>query len=83
MSLSEHRYSLTVQWTGNLGEGTSSYRGYSRDHDVLIPGLPVLPGSADPTFHGDRDRYNPEQLLLAALAQCHMLSGMAAGSLNP
>jgi organic hydroperoxide reductase OsmC/OhrA len=74
MSLSEHRYALTVQWTGNLGEGTSSYRGYSRDHDVLIPGLPVLKGSADPTFHGDRERYNPEQLLLAALAQCHMLS---------
>jgi organic hydroperoxide reductase OsmC/OhrA len=74
MSLSEHRYSLTVQWTGNLGEGTSSYRGYSRDHEIRIPGLPVLPGSADPTFHGDRERYNPEQLLLAALAQCHMLS---------
>lgn len=74
MSLSEHRYALTVQWTGNLGEGTSSYRGYSRNHDVLIPGLPVIKGSADPTFHGDRERYNPEQLLLAALAQCHMLS---------
>jgi organic hydroperoxide reductase OsmC/OhrA len=74
MSLGEHHYSLTVQWTGNLGDGTSSYRGYSRDHDVRIPGLPVLPGSADPTFHGDRGRYNPEQLLLAALAQCHMLS---------
>jgi organic hydroperoxide reductase OsmC/OhrA len=70
----EHRYALTVQWTGNLGEGTSSYRGYSRDHDVLIPGLPALKGSSDPTFHGDRERYNPEQLLLAALAQCHMLS---------
>lgn len=74
MNLSEHRYALTVRWTGNLGEGTSSYRGYSRDHEVLVPGLPALPGSADPTFHGDRDRYNPEQLLLAALAQCHMLS---------
>ena len=74
MGLGEHHYSLTVQWTGNLGNGTSSYRGYSRDHDIRIPGLPVLPGSADPTFHGDRDRYNPEQLLLAALAQCHMLS---------
>jgi organic hydroperoxide reductase OsmC/OhrA len=74
MSLSQHHYSLAVHWTGNLGEGTSSYRGYSRDHDILIPGLPVLKGSADPTFHGDRDRYNPEQLLLAALAQCHMLS---------
>lgn len=74
MVLGEHRYALTVRWTGNLGDGTSSYRGYSRDHDVLIPGLPVLPGSADPAFHGDRERYNPEQLLLAALAQCHMLS---------
>ncbi|MGO4235553.1 OsmC family protein [Pseudarthrobacter sp. YAF2] len=74
MSLDVHEYSLTVQWTGNRGEGTSSYRSYSRDHDVLIPGLPVLKGSADPTFHGDRERYNPEQLLLAALAQCHMLS---------
>ena len=74
MALDEHHYSLTVRWTGNLGSGTSSYREYSRDHDVEIPGLPVLKGSADPTFHGDRSRYNPEQLLLTALAQCHMLS---------
>lgn len=74
MGLHEHHYELTIQWTGNLGTGTTDYRGYSRDHDVLIPGLPVLKGSADPTFHGDRERYNPEQLLLAALAQCHMLS---------
>ncbi|MEC5191094.1 MULTISPECIES: OsmC family protein [unclassified Arthrobacter] len=74
MSLGEHRYTLTVRWTGNLGEGTASYRGYSRDHDVEVPGLPVLRGSADPTFHGDRNRYNPEQLLVAALSQCHMLS---------
>ncbi|KRE80196.1 OsmC family protein [Arthrobacter sp. Soil763] len=74
MGLDEHRYSLLVRWTGNTGSGTSSYRGYSRDHDIEIPGLPVLKGSADPTFHGDRQRYNPEQLLLAALSQCHMLS---------
>ncbi|WP_104140555.1 OsmC family protein [Arthrobacter sp. ZGTC131] len=74
MGLDEHRYALTVRWTGNLGNGTSSYREYSRNHDVEIPGLPVLKGSADPTFRGDRSRYNPEQLLLTALAQCHMLS---------
>jgi organic hydroperoxide reductase OsmC/OhrA len=74
MSLDEHRYALTVRWTGNLGAGTAAYRGYSRDHDIEIPGLPVLRGSADPAFHGDRNRYNPEQLLLAALSQCHMLS---------
>ncbi|MBT2594768.1 OsmC family protein [Arthrobacter sp. ISL-72] len=74
MALDEHRYAVTVRWTGNRGEGTSTYRGYSRDHDVELAGLPVLKGSADPTFHGDKTRYNPEQLLLAALSQCHMLS---------
>lgn len=74
MTLDEHRYAVTVRWTGNRGDGTATYRGYSRDHDVEIAGLPVLKGSADPTFHGDKTRYNPEQLLLTALGQCHMLS---------
>ncbi|MEI2279252.1 OsmC family protein [Paenarthrobacter ilicis] len=74
MSLNEHHYALTVRWTGNLGAGTSGYKAYSRDHDIEIDGLLALKGSADPTFHGDRTRYNPEQLLLAALSQCHMLS---------
>ncbi|MDM7989529.1 OsmC family protein [Arthrobacter sp. zg-Y877] len=74
MNLSEHRYTLELEWTGNRGGGTDSYRGYGRDHLIRAAGLPDLPGTADPTFHGDRDRWNPEQLLLAALAQCHMLS---------
>lgn len=70
----EHRYAVAVRWTGNLGTGTSSYRAYSRNHEVEIEGLPLLRGSADPTFHGDSTRHNPEQLLLTALSQCHMLS---------
>lgn len=74
MNLALHNYSISINWTGNRGEGTSSYRGYGRDHVVSAQGLPDLPGTADPTFHGDRDRWNPEQLLLAALSQCHMLS---------
>lgn len=70
----EHNYEVSVHWTGNRGTGTSGYRAYGRDHEVHAAGLPVLLGSADPTFHGDKDRWNPEQLLLTALAQCHMLS---------
>jgi organic hydroperoxide reductase OsmC/OhrA len=70
----EHRYALTVTWTGNTGEGTSSYRGYRRTHTVRADGPPEMPGSADRTFHGDRERWNPEQLLVASLSQCHMLS---------
>ena len=74
MNLSEHRYTVSLEWTGNRGSGTSTYRGYGRDHIIRASGLPDLAGTADPTFHGDRDRWNPEQLLLTALSQCHMLS---------
>lgn len=74
MNLSEHHYRVDVTWTGNRGEGTRSYRGYGREHEVSAAGPPTLPGTADPTFHGDKDRWNPEQLLLAALSQCHMLA---------
>lgn len=70
----EHRYDVTVTWTGNRGEGTAGYRAYERSHVVRADGPPELLGSADRTFHGDRARWNPEQLLLAALAQCHLLS---------
>jgi organic hydroperoxide reductase OsmC/OhrA len=69
-----HRYELTVTWTGNRGTGTSGYRAYSRAHEVTAPGRPALPGSSDPVFHGEPDRWNPELLLLAALSECHLLS---------
>ena len=32
-------------------------------------GKPVLEGSADPTFRGDASRWNPEELLVAALVR--------------
>lgn len=74
MDLSRHNYQIGLRWTGNRGEGTRTYRGYGREHILSAPGLPDIDGTADPTFHGDAHRWNPEQLLLAALSQCHMLS---------
>lgn len=69
----EHNYSIKMQWTGNTGEGTRSYTSYSRNHDISAPGKMVIPGSSDPSFRGDKDRYNPEELLLSTLSSCHML----------
>jgi organic hydroperoxide reductase OsmC/OhrA len=74
MNLQEHHYTARIRWTGNLGSGTSGYRAYSRDHEVDVDGPGLLAGTADPTFRGSKDRWNPEQLLLTAVAQCHMLS---------
>src|SRR5699024_8865533 len=68
-----HSYSVVVDWTGAGDRGTESYTSYGRDHVVQIEGKPPLPGSADLAFRGDADRYSPEDLFVAALAQCHML----------
>jgi organic hydroperoxide reductase OsmC/OhrA len=69
----QHTYQLNLTWTGNKGNGTTSYHGYSRDHLISIPNKPTISGSSDPAFLGDYTRYNPEELLLASLAACHML----------
>ncbi len=69
-----HHYALTLEWTGDQGTGTDNYRSYRRDHVVRIAGKPDLAGSSDPTFRGDPSRHNPEDLLLAALSACHMMS---------
>lgn len=74
-----HGYSVAVRWpaagvqSGGPDTVTSSYTAYTRDHDVVLPGRPVLPGSADPQFRGDPERFSPEDLFVASLSQCHML----------
>lgn len=70
----EHRYRVTNVWTGNLGTGTSSYRAYSRNHELSGSGKSApIAGTSDPRFRGDPARYNPEELLVGALSACHML----------
>jgi organic hydroperoxide reductase OsmC/OhrA len=78
----KHTYALRLRWTGNRGEGTADYRAYGREHEVSAEGPPPLLGSADRTFRGDATRWNPEQLLLAAAAQCHLLSYLHAAAVN-
>jgi organic hydroperoxide reductase OsmC/OhrA len=66
-------HDTVVTWTGNRGTGTSGYRHYDRAHEVTADGPATILGSSDPAFRGDPARWNPEQLLVAALSQCHML----------
>lgn len=71
--MKRHTYQIRVDWTGNDGQGTSTYRSYRRDHTLTAPGKPPLLGSSDPAFRGDKTRYNPEDLLVGSLSACHML----------
>lgn len=73
MAQGQHQYAIRVEWTGNLGDGTSGYRAYERAHEISAPGKPVISGSSDAAFRGDPTRYNPEDLLVSSLSACHML----------
>ncbi len=68
-----HQYSIGVQWTGNLGSGTSAYTAYERSHIIVGQNKQSILASSDPAFRGDPLCYNPEELLVASLSSCHML----------
>jgi organic hydroperoxide reductase OsmC/OhrA len=73
MTKRTHHYQVDIRWTGNLGAGTATYAGYSRDHLISAANKPEIAGSSDPAFRGDKARWNPEQLLVASLSTCHQL----------
>jgi organic hydroperoxide reductase OsmC/OhrA len=74
---STHAYRARLEWEGNLGAGTTRYDAYGRTWRVRFEGKPDLVGTADPAYRGDTDKYNPEDLLVASLSACHMLTYLA------
>lgn len=74
----EHHYRIRAAWTGNRGAGTTGFRDYDRLVTLQATGKPDLLASSDKPFRGDPSRWNPEDLLLAALAECHLLSYLHA-----
>jgi organic hydroperoxide reductase OsmC/OhrA len=70
----DHHYAVQLEWQGNLGTGTSGYKDYSRDHRITAEGNPPIEGSSDRAFRGNPERWNPEEFMVAALSQCHLLS---------
>ena len=73
-NMKKHRYKIQVEWTGNNGNGTRNYNSYNRSHIINADGkYKEILGSSDPSFLGDKTKYNPEDLFLASLSSCHML----------
>ncbi|MBP9088660.1 MAG: OsmC family protein [Kofleriaceae bacterium] len=68
-----HSFPLSVHWTGS----TLSVGEYSRDAVAQSPGKPMIVTSSAPGYNGNAARWNPEDMLGAALATCHMLTFFA------
>ncbi len=72
--MKKHNYEIKVEWTGNEGKGTLNYKSYNRNHKIIAnEKYDAINGSSDPSFLGDKSRYNPEDLFLSSLSACHML----------
>ena len=66
-------YTVGVEWTGNDGTGTSTSR-FGRDNEISAHAKPTIVGSAPAEFGGDGVDWSPEELFVASISQCHMLT---------
>jgi organic hydroperoxide reductase OsmC/OhrA len=72
--MSEHH--ITLDW--QKGEAAFTYEAYTRNHTIgFKDGQESLAASASPTYLGDGSKADPEDMLVAALSSCHMLSFLA------
>ena len=71
------QHTIELKWT-RVAE--FEYAKYNRSHLLTFSGSQVLQNSAAPEFMGDSDKANPEELLLSALASCHMLTFLAVAA---
>jgi len=71
--MSEHR--IALKWF--KGDVPFTYETYPRNHTVTFKDGPPQIFSAAPAYHGDPARGDPEDMLVAALSSCHMLSFLA------
>lgn len=69
-------YTATIDWTLQPGEDFAKGR-YSRGHTISFDGGVSVPASASPHVVGKwavEAAVDPEEMLVAALSNCHMLS---------
>ncbi|HEX4272460.1 MAG TPA: OsmC family protein [Rhizomicrobium sp.] len=72
--MAEHHIKLT--W--DKGDAPFTYNEYPRNHTLSFKnGQETVIASAAPAYKGDASKADPEDLLVASLSSCHMLSFLA------
>jgi organic hydroperoxide reductase OsmC/OhrA len=67
------QYKVEVEWMGNDGDGTATPK-FDRHNEISATNRPTIIGSAPVEFGGDGENWSPEELFVAAVSQCHMLT---------
>lgn len=72
-----HQFQAHLEWPADPPVVAHLEANFSRNAVLGAPGKPPLAGSAPAVYQGDASRYNPEELLLMSLSECHMLTYLA------
>src|ERR1039458_8593328 len=71
--MAEHK--IALQWT--KGEVPFTYDAYPRNHRIAFKNGEAITFSAATAYKGDATKGDPEDMLVAALSSCHMLTFLA------
>jgi organic hydroperoxide reductase OsmC/OhrA len=75
--MAEHH--IKLNW--EKGDAPFTYDAYTRNHAIAFKNnQETMIFSASPAYKGDASKADPEDLLVAALSSCHMLSFLAIAS---
>jgi organic hydroperoxide reductase OsmC/OhrA len=72
-----HIFETTLAWPADAAQKLLPDPAFSRNSVLAAPGKPVIVASSPAVFGGDAARYNPEEMLLLSLSQCHLLTYLA------
>jgi organic hydroperoxide reductase OsmC/OhrA len=72
-----HTFETTLVWPADEKQPKPPEAEFSRNNVLQAPGKAPVPGSSPAVFGGDASRYNPEELLMLSLSECHMLTYLA------
>ncbi len=76
--MAEHR--VTLRWQRSSPD--FDYQTFDRTHTLHFSGGQMLQGSASPLFFGNPALANPEEVLIASLSSCFMLTFLAIAALK-
>ena len=72
-----HQFEALLHWPADPAQPRPPEAVFSRNNILQAPGKAPVPGSSPAVFGGDASRYNPEELMVMSLSECHMLTYLA------
>ena len=72
-----HVFEITLTYPASTAQATPPDANFSRNNIMRSGSKHEVAASSPGAFGGDDSRYNPEELMLMSLSECHMLTYLA------